>query len=116
MTQVTVAIIIENRTVLIAKRKPAGRLANMWAFPGDNIDGMLNLLIDNGSLADNIACALQASDLYNYYIKKYDINWSAGSIFIRNAIVNEFPIVEGLLSGCMESLHSDCIRNAYISR
>ena len=38
MIKVTAAIIAENNKVLIAKRKPAARLANLWEFPGGKLE------------------------------------------------------------------------------
>jgi 8-oxo-dGTP diphosphatase len=38
MTKVTAAIIVENDKVLIAKRKPTAKLANLWEFPGGKIE------------------------------------------------------------------------------
>ena len=38
MVRVTAAIIIENRKILIAKRKAAGRLPDWWEFPGGKIE------------------------------------------------------------------------------
>jgi 8-oxo-dGTP diphosphatase len=38
MVQVTAAIIIENCKVFIAKRKPAGRLPDVWEFPGGKLE------------------------------------------------------------------------------
>ena len=38
MIQVTAAIIAENGKVLIAKRKPTGRLPNLWEFPGGKVE------------------------------------------------------------------------------
>jgi len=38
MISVTAAIIIENSRVLIAKRKPTGRLPNLWEFPGGKLE------------------------------------------------------------------------------
>jgi 8-oxo-dGTP diphosphatase len=38
MIQVTAAIMIDNGKVLIARRKPTGRLANRWEFPGGKVE------------------------------------------------------------------------------
>lgn len=39
MMEVTAAIITENGKVLIAKRKPTGRLSGKWEFPGGKSEG-----------------------------------------------------------------------------
>jgi 8-oxo-dGTP diphosphatase len=38
MITVTAAIIVENDKVLIAKRKPTAKLANLWEFPGGKLE------------------------------------------------------------------------------
>jgi 8-oxo-dGTP diphosphatase len=38
MVKVTAAIIVENAKILIAKRKPTIKLANLWEFPGGKIE------------------------------------------------------------------------------
>lgn len=38
MVTVTAAIISDNGKVFIAKRKPDGKLANMWEFPGGKVE------------------------------------------------------------------------------
>lgn len=38
MVNVTAAIIIESGKVLIAKRKPTVKLANLWEFPGGKVE------------------------------------------------------------------------------
>ena len=38
MIKVTAAIIVESGKVLIAKRKPTARLANLWEFPGGKLE------------------------------------------------------------------------------
>ena len=38
MIQVTAAIVVESGKVLIARRNPTARLANMWEFPGGKIE------------------------------------------------------------------------------
>lgn len=38
MTKVTAAIIIDSGKVFIAKRKSAGRLPDMWEFPGGKLE------------------------------------------------------------------------------
>jgi 8-oxo-dGTP diphosphatase len=38
MVNVTAAIIVEDAKILIAKRKPTARLANLWEFPGGKVE------------------------------------------------------------------------------
>ncbi len=38
LTKVTAAILVQNGTILIAKRGPEGRFAHRWEFPGGKIE------------------------------------------------------------------------------
>ncbi len=39
MVKVTAAVLVDNGRVLIARRKPTLKLADMWEFPGGKIEG-----------------------------------------------------------------------------
>lgn len=64
--------------------------------------------ITNKYLTDNIAYALQTTDLYNYLLNRFDIDLSVKSIFIKNAMINGFSIIEAIMTGVMDTLHYNC--------
>ena len=69
----------------------------------------LTSVVRDKNCSDNIAYALQASDLFNYFINRFDISLSVKAIFLKMAIINGFSTIEAILSGSMIRLHGFCL-------
>jgi len=69
----------------------------------------LTRLIHNKDEKDNIAYSLQLSDLHNYFINRFNIIFSVGSLFRKQAIINIVCIQEGILKCTYISLRNNCI-------
>ncbi len=95
MIKVTAAIIVENGKVLIAKRKPPGRMPGMWEFPGGKIeDGETpkqclkrelheELEIDV-VVGDYFATSLHKYDFYTVELMAYRVKIVAGEIKLND--------------------------------
>jgi hypothetical protein len=68
----------------------------------------LNKILSDDNMIKNIGYALQASDLTNYLINRFNIGLSVGAIFYKLAIINLFSIIEGILYGVSNELHKFC--------
>jgi len=68
-----------------------------------------NLFPMNYLLQNNLSYALQCSDIFGYFITRFDIGLSAGKIFFKMGIINLFSIIEGILYGVTKTLHNYCI-------
>ena len=68
----------------------------------------LNKIFNDKIIARNIAYALQASDLFNYFLNRFRIGLSVGRIFFKHAIINHFSIIEALLYGIVKQFHDFC--------
>ncbi len=66
-------------------------------------------LIDDVNVRSNIAYALQASDLLNYFLNRFKITLSAESIFYKISTVHIFSIIEALLYGTVNKYHICCL-------
>ena len=60
------------------------------------------------NVAANLAYALQTTDLFNYFINRFDIGLSVGRIFYKLAIVNAFSIIEGIIYSFIDNIHEQC--------
>lgn len=58
-----------------------------------------NRIINNKTIAKNLTYALQTSDVFNYFLNRFNISLSAGKIFMKSAIINILSIIEGILYG-----------------
>jgi len=67
-----------------------------------------NLFTMNYLLQNNLSYALQCSDIFGYFITRFDIGLSAGKIFLKMGIINLFSIIEGILYGVTKTLHNYC--------
>jgi 8-oxo-dGTP diphosphatase len=73
MIQVTAAIIAENGKVLIAKRKPAGRLPNLWEFPGGKLEeGEIPEQCLERELQEEFEVDAEVGDYLGTSLHKYD--------------------------------------------
>ncbi|MGA1847585.1 hypothetical protein [Deferribacter abyssi] len=68
-------------------------------------------LLEDEVLVKNISYALQASDLFNYILNRFNIRLSVGKVFYKFAIINIFSIIESLLYGIANKCHSYCMVN-----
>lgn len=66
------------------------------------------LFPNNITLQKNLSYALQSTDVFCYFLNRFDIGLSAGKIFIKMGIINLFSIIEGILYGIIEELHLYC--------
>jgi len=68
----------------------------------------LDLFFKDSTLAKNIAYALQTSDLFNYFLNRFDIGLSVGKIFFKHAIINHLSIIEAFIYGIAKKYHVSC--------
>jgi hypothetical protein len=71
----------------------------------------LSLLISDPVQLNNIAYALQASDLYNYFVNRFHLYGVIKNLFIKQTIINLFAIQEGILYSTIMTLHGYCVFN-----
>lgn len=69
----------------------------------------LQRLIESKAERDNIAYSLQLSDLYNYFINRFNIFLSVGVLFRKQALINIVSIQEGILKCTYNSLRKYCL-------
>ena len=62
----------------------------------------------DSNLSMNLTYALQCSDVFNYFLSRFNISLSAGKIFIKMATINIFSIIESILYGIAKNLHGYC--------
>lgn len=66
-------------------------------------------IVGNEDLSRNIAYALQLSDVFNYFMNRFDIDFSAGKLLRKYAHINIVSIIESLLYGSLIQLRKHCI-------
>ncbi|MDO6820265.1 hypothetical protein [Zobellia sp. 1_MG-2023] len=66
-------------------------------------------LIKTKNQRDNIAYSLQLSDLFNYFLNRFNIFLSVGALFRKQAIINIVSIQEGVLKCSYNDLRNFCI-------
>jgi len=69
----------------------------------------LKELIDDKDARDNIAYSLQLSDLNNYFINRFNLFWSVGVLFRKQALINIISIQEGMMKCTYDSLRQHCL-------
>ena len=65
-------------------------------------------LFEDRNKVKNIAYALQTTDLFNYFLNRFNIKFSVGKIFYKYAIINAFSTIEGILYSAITPLHDFC--------
>ncbi len=65
-------------------------------------------IIGSEDVAANLAYALQTTDLFNYFINRFDIGLSVGKIFYKLAIINAFSVIEGIIYSFVDNMHEQC--------
>jgi hypothetical protein len=66
-------------------------------------------LISTKNERDNIAYSLQLSDLFNYFLNRFNIFLSVGALFRKQAIINIVSIQEGILKCSYNDLRNFCV-------
>jgi hypothetical protein len=66
-------------------------------------------LIRTKNERDNIAYSLQLSDLFNYFLNRFNIFLSVGALFRKQAIINIVSIQEGILKCSYNDIRSFCV-------
>lgn len=66
-------------------------------------------LVDLKDARDNIAYSLQLSDLNNYFINRFNLFWSVGVLFRKQALINIISVQEGILKCTYDSLRKHCV-------
>src|SRR6056297_2295701 len=74
------------------------------------------ILDEENQFKRNICYALQLSDLYNYFINRFNITLSCGKLFMKNAIINLFSIIEAILMGTALRLNTYCNKDYKICK
>lgn len=93
---------------------PAGYIRKADHFRDDY---GLRKLINDLSTRNNVAYALQLSDLLNYIINRFYLgDYSVGNTFYRMATAHVFTIVESILCGLTNHLHEHCTNKAVTCR
>jgi 8-oxo-dGTP diphosphatase len=94
MIKVTAAIIVRNGKVLIAQRKPPGRMPGLWEFPGGKIEAgetpetclkrelyeELNIV---ASVAEHIGTSIYQYDFYTVQLMAYRASIVDGEIVLN---------------------------------
>jgi len=84
---------------------PSGIIRPVFSFRGSY---RFNSYLSDKILIKNLCYALQGIDVFSFFLNRYFINLSAGAVFKKMAIVNVFSIIEGILFGMVDELHSFC--------
>jgi hypothetical protein len=76
----------------------------------------LRRIISDDDLCSNIAYALQTTDFLNYLLNRFSIGLSVGRVLYKMAIVHVFSIIEALIFGVIDSVHSNCVEDGDVCR
>ena len=68
----------------------------------------LNALISNKRQKDSIAYSLMQSDVYNYFINRFEFWGIIDKLVLKGAIINLVSVIEGLLMCSIGHLHQHC--------
>lgn len=66
-------------------------------------------IVEDETLAKNVAYALQLSDVFNYFLNRFSIGLSAGKLLRKYALINIVSIIESLLYGSLIRLRKHCV-------
>ena len=64
----------------------------------------------------NLCYSLQGLDAFNYLLKRVQISLSAGKNFVKYAMINAFSIIDAILTGATNDLHTHCYRHGKACR
>lgn len=93
---------------------PSGYIRKADHFREDY--GLRKLIIDLKT-RNNIAYALQLSDLLNYIINRFYLgDYSVGNTFYRMATAHIFTIIESILCGAVNHLHGHCVKGENVCK